>query len=105
MTSTQGKIRDICERLTEAFCAEVPLRPTPTKGKKAPSTAELTARSESGLKRFYDIARAESAQHQLGVIGKARVAFGVQQQLLTKEYPPALVKQVLFAMLTSSFIK
>ena len=60
--------------------------------------------TESGLKKFYEAARVEREQHRLGVIGRARVAFALQQRLLAAGYPPAIVKQVLFAMLISAFV-
>ena len=96
-------IRDICERLGEEFCRIVPLVPnTPKQGKK-PSESAIKASSEAALQKFYEAAKNERLRHRLGVIGRARVAFGLQQRLLQAGYAPPLVKQVLFALLTSAF--
>lgn len=104
MAKAQGRIQEICERLLAAFRNAVPLHPEGGKGQKRPSEKEIALATESGLKRFYEAARAEREQHRLGIIGRARVAFGLQQRLLDSGYPPALVKQVLFAMLVSAFV-
>ena len=104
MGNAQGRIPDICDRLAEAFRSAVPLRPEGIKGRKKPSEKEIMLATESGLKKFYEAARAEREQHRLGVIGRARVAFALQQRLLAAGYPAPLVKQVLFAMLVSAFV-
>ena len=65
---------------------------------------EVKATSERALQQFFAAAREERLQQGLGIIGRARVAFGLQQQLIKAGYPPALVKQVLFAMLLSAFV-
>ena len=99
-----GRIQEVCERLATFFIQVVPLRQEVVKGRKRPSASEIASGVESGLLRFYDAARAEREQQRLGVLGRARVAFGLQQRLLDAGYPPALVKQVLFAMLMSAFV-
>lgn len=104
MAKVRGRIDEICDRLIEIFVREVPLQPAIAKGKKRLSENEIAAVVDSGLKRFYGAARAEREKHRLGVIARARVAFGLQQRLLAAGYPPALVKQVLFAMLVSAFV-
>ena len=104
MLKTQGQIGEVCDRLFEGFVREVPLQQPTIKGKKRLSEKEIAAAVDSGLKRFYGAARAEREKHRLGVIARARVAFGLQQRLLAAGYPPALVKQVLFAMLVSAFV-
>ena len=104
MLKTQGKIGEVCDRLFEGFVREVPLQHPVIKGKKRLSENEIAAAVDSGLKRFYGVARAEREKYRLGVIARARVAFGLQQRLLASGYPPALVKQVLFAMLVSAFV-
>jgi hypothetical protein len=93
------------ERLAEAFQRFVPLRPERPKGGRIPSTSELAKTSSKALDEFYAAARIERERCSLGIIGRARVAFGVQKQLLVAGYPPHLVKQVLFAMLTSAFVE
>lgn len=104
MANTRGKIADSCDRLSEAFQRLVPLHSAPLKGRKRPTKQELKATSEQALQQFLAAAREERLQQDLGVIGRARVAFGLQQRLIKLGYPPALVKQVLFAMLSSAFI-
>jgi hypothetical protein len=104
LANTLGRIRDICDRLSEIFQRLVPLRPDSAAGRKRPSAKDVAATSEHALQRFFEAAREERLKHGLGFIGRARVAFGLQQRLTQAGYPPPLVKQVLFAMLTSAFI-
>lgn len=82
----------------------VPLNPVASNQAKKPSESALKASSELALQKFYETAKKERLRHRLGVIARARVAFGIQQRLLQAGYPSPLVKQVLFAMLTSAFI-
>ena len=72
MDKSGGRIADICERLSVAFCNTVPLHTAPVKGRKQPSRKEIELTTELGLKKFYEVARAEREQHRLGVIGRAR---------------------------------
>ena len=104
MEKTQGRVQEISARLSAEFQRMVPLHPEKNQHKKRPSEKEITGTSAAALNKFYEVALAERQRHRLGVIGRARVAFALQQHLLKAGYPPALVKQVLFAMLTSSFI-
>jgi len=98
----KGKIQEISERLSDTFQRLVPLQPI--KGHQRPSVKELAAASEIALKQFYQAAYRERQQHHLGIVGRARVAIQLQKYLLEAGYPPALVKQVLFAMLTAAFV-
>lgn len=100
----QGKIQEIGERLFVAFHAAVPLPEAPAKGGKKLSEKEIRRQVDAGLANFYAVARTERERSRLGLIGRARVAFDVQQRLLTAGYAPPLVKQVLFAMLVSAFV-
>lgn len=104
MAKTQGRVGDISDRLAEAFQRLVPLHPESIKGRKRPTEKEVKETSEQALQRFFAAAREERLQHGLGVIGRARVAFALQQRLMKANYPPPLVKQVLFAMLLSAFV-
>jgi hypothetical protein len=104
MATTGGRIQDICEQLSQEFFRMVPLNPVASSRAKNPSESALKASSELALQKFYETAKKERLRHRLGVIARARVAFGVQQRLLQAGYPSSLVKQVLFAMLTSAFI-
>lgn len=104
MTKTHGQIPDICDRLGEVFQRSVPLHPESIKGRKRPTEKEIKTTSERALQQFFAAAREVRLQQGLGVIGRARVAFGLQQRLMKAGYPAPLVKQVLFAMLTSAFV-
>lgn len=104
MAKTHGKIPDICDRLAEVFQRQVSLDPESFKGRKRPTEKEIKATSERALQQFFAAAREERLQHGLGAIGRARVAFGLQQRLIKLGYPTPLVKQVLFALLTSAFV-
>lgn len=104
MAKTHGQIPDICNRLGEVFQQSVPLYPGSFNGRKRPSEKEIRVTSERALQQFFEAAREERLQHGLGVIGRARVAFGLQQRLIKAGYPLPLVKQVLFAMLSSAFV-
>lgn len=104
MSKTPGLIDQICDKLSEEFQRAVPLQPDQVKRGKRLSESEIKASSEVALKKFYETAYQERQRHGLGVIGRARVAFGLQQRLLQAGYPPPLVKQVLFAMLATVFV-
>lgn len=104
MANTLGRVQDICDRLAQAFQRLVPLHAAPSKGARRPSDKEVKTTTERALQAFFDEARQERFTHRLGLIGRARVAFGVQQRLIKVGYPPSLVKQVLFAMLTAAFV-
>ncbi len=94
-----GVVKETGDRLAKFFLDVVPLPSGQIKGKKiSPSLIE------AGLQRFYQEARAVRDQNRLGIIGRARVARYVQQQLLVAGYAPDLVRQVLFSMLVSAFI-
>jgi hypothetical protein len=82
----------------------VPLPEEFAKGRKKSSEKEVQQQIDAGLARFYEAARAERERSRLGLIGRARVSFALQQRLLGAGYPAPLVKQVLFAMLVSAFV-
>lgn len=103
MTKSSRGIHDICDRLAETFQRLVPLHPAIPKGKR-PTEKELAVTSERALQAFFEAARQERIAHGLGLIARARVAFGLQQRLTKSGYPSPLVKQVLFAMLASAFV-
>lgn len=103
LNSPRRNVHGVIEQLTEAFKRLVPLQPVRPKGGK-PTIDALTKASSKALAEFYKVAQVEREQNRLGIIGRARVAFGLQQRLLAAGYPSPLVKQVLFAMLTSAFI-
>ena len=101
---SKAKIPDICDRLCEIFQQLAPLQPALAKGQKKPSEKDIKLSSERGVQQFLEKARTERLRHKLGIIGRARVALGLQQRLLKAGYPGPLVKQVLFAMLASAFV-
>ncbi len=104
MGTTLSNIQSISTKLSEEFQRAVPLHPAPLKRGKKPSECEIKSTSEDALRKFYGVAREERLRYRLGIIGRARVAFSLQQHLLNAGYPAPLVKQVLFAMLTSVFV-
>ena len=69
-----------------------------------PTEKDIKADSAAALDKFYRRADEERTKHSLGIIGRARVAFGLQKRLLDAGYAPALVKQVLLAMLAAVFV-
>lgn len=103
MAKTQGRIPAISQTLFEEFQRVMPLH-ADKRGARKPSDKDIQVASEASLKKFYEAAKTERLRHRLGIVGRARVAFGLQQRLIEAGYPSLLVKQVLFAMLTSAFI-
>lgn len=97
-------IEEIIERLYAGFRSAVPLPGDQPKGKKPPGKQEVERRTAAGLAQLYEAARTERHKHRLGIVSRARVAFGLQKKLLAAGYEPRLVKQVLFAMLTTGFV-
>lgn len=104
MKKTQGTVQAISQRLFDEFQRVVPLQPAKSKRGNRPSDKDITSATEAALNRFYEVARRERREHRLGLIGRARVAFALQQHLLQAGYAPPLVKQVVFAMLMTVFI-
>lgn len=104
MGKKSGCISAATERLAETFERLVPLRPERPRGAKPPSADELARIGAKALAEFYDAARIERERNHLGILGRARVAFGLQQRLQAAGYPPQLVKQVLFSLLTAAFV-
>jgi len=91
-------------QLAETFQRLIPLQPTQHKN-SGDSTASLANKNSDALTSFYESVRAERERLGLGILGLAKLSFGLQQHLLAAGYPPQLVKQVLFAMLASAFVK
>ena len=98
----------IVEEISETLCLEfrraLPLHQELKRRGKKPSEQDIKAQTESALQRFYQRADEEKSHHHLGIIGRARVALGLQKRLLSQGYPVPLVKQVLMAMLASAFV-
>ncbi|MDR3482813.1 MAG: hypothetical protein P4L91_19110 [Burkholderiaceae bacterium] len=104
MIKKQGLVDEISEKLCGEFQLVVPLHPNkPGRGKKL-SDQEIKQNSEAGLQKFYQLAQEERLRHRLGLIARARVAFGLQQRLLQQGYAAPLVKEVLLSMLASVFV-
>jgi hypothetical protein len=104
MEKKQGLVAGVSDRLCKEFQLAVPLQVESLKRGKILSTKDVKANSEAALAKFYRFADQERSRHSLGVIGCARVAFGLQQRLLAAGYAAPLVKQVLLAMLVSGFV-
>jgi|GEM_PF-1335810 len=94
-------------QLAEAFKRLVPLQQPSKSGgtESAARNAKTNSANSDSLATFYESARAERDRLGLGILGLARLSFGLQQHLLAAGYPPQLVKQVLFAMLASAFAR
>jgi len=97
-----GLTDDISEKLLKEFQLVMPM--VPRKPKQGKKEDELKVEYGAALERFYRVAEQERTKHKLGIIGRARVAFGLQQRLLRAGYAAPLVKQVLVAMLTTAFV-
>lgn len=93
-------VTEVGDQLFAFFKTVIPVPDKQTKKKAASSLKSL----EKNLESFYAEARRQRDQHRLGLIGRARVAFYLQQHLLAAGYPLALVRQVLFAMLLTAFV-
>ena len=104
MKKKPGLIDAISLKLCAQFQLAVPLGPDPIKRGKKLSERDIESNSEAALKKFYQAVHEEISHHRLGVIGRARVAFGLQQHLLNAGYAAPLVKRVLLAMLVSVFV-
>jgi hypothetical protein len=102
--NAEFSIDAVATRLAEKFKELIPLVFEQPKGGKG-AVEKFAKAKASRLGEFYEAAALERKRAKLGLIGRARVAFGVQQRLLDSHYPPTLVKQVLLAMLTSSFVR
>jgi len=102
MSNPSSSVLAVTGRLTDSFKRLVPLRMELPKGGR-PTAGDLQRSSANALAEFYAVARIERQNNSLGIVGRARVAFSLQQRLVAEGYPPPLVKQVLFAMLISAF--
>jgi hypothetical protein len=104
MKKKPGLVDEISMKLCNEFQLAVPLQPPTLKRGKKLSEQDVKTSSEAALTKFYQSAHEERLRHRLGLIGRARVAFGLQQRLLEAGYAAPLVKQVLLAMLASVFV-
>jgi len=101
MNKKQGLIDDIGSNLCKEFELAIPLsQPNQLRqSKKKRSEKELALEFDAALKKFYKAAQDEIGRCRLGIIGRARIVFQLQQRLLKAGYAAPLVKQVLFALL------
>ena len=104
MKKKQDLVGDISEKLCSEFQIAVPLHQNKLERGKKLSNRDVKANSEAALIQFYKTANQERLRHRLGVVGRARVALGLQQRLLKAGYDASLVKEVLWAMLISAFV-
>ncbi|MDD5248845.1 MAG: hypothetical protein PHY45_07665 [Rhodocyclaceae bacterium] len=88
-----GKVTDAAVALEEAFFLSVPA------GKKR--------LSEDGwlgaLAKFHERAREIRSRYALGVIGRARAAYLLQQRLMAAGFPADVVRKVVFMLVLNSF--
>lgn len=92
-------IAQAADHLAQVFGQVVPL--ASSSGRKTGKDRQALANK---LERFYAEAREQRRELRLGIIGRARLAFALQQRLLAAKYPADLVKQVLFALLAAAFV-
>jgi len=92
------KVQELAAQLFRRFQTILPLIPQ-RKAQKIPPK-----KVQEQLERFYAEARAQREEQRLGLIGKARVVFCLQQHMMDAGYPPELVRKVLFSLLLSSFV-
>lgn len=88
-----SKVADAAGALEEAFFRSVPA------GKKKLSANDWVA----ALGRFQQRAKEIRERHRLGVIGRARVAYRLQQRLIAAGFPADVVRKVVFALVLNSF--
>lgn len=88
-----SKVTDAAGALEEAFFRSVPT------GKKLLSESDWTR----ALAKFQTSAREIRDRHGLGVIGRARAAYLLQQRLMAAGLPGGVVRKVVFALVLNSF--
>ena len=88
-----GKVNDAAIALEEAFFLSVPA------GKKRLNEEGWVA----ALEKFHAHAKEIRARFGLGVFGRARAAYVLQQRLMAAGFPVDVVRKVLFTLLLNSF--
>ena len=91
-----SRYTDATDKLESAFVGVLPSG----KRRKPPTQAEWT----TALERFNAEARLIRNQFHLGMIGRAVVAYRLQQRLMASGYPADVVRQLLFSMVLSAFV-
>lgn len=89
-----SKVAEATAALEDAFRKIVP-----RSRKKATDEAEWAA----GLKRFYGEAKDIRQRYSLGVIGRARAGYRLQQRLAAAGYPSHVVREVVFSLILNAF--
>ena len=89
-----AKAAQVAIELEEAFFRSVPVGKS-----KRMSEAEWA----SSLVRFHAAAKEIRKRHALGVIGRARSAFLLQQRLMTAGFPADVVRKLVFTLVLNSF--
>lgn len=96
-----GQAQEIGDRLFSLFQSAAPVGCADAKRDRSPREWERLV--GLGLKRLYAEAAVEREKYHLGILGRARVAFHLQNKMMAAGYPPSLVRQVLFSLLVSAF--
>ncbi len=99
-----GKIQESSERLFLVFQEGISLGNEPGRPRKKPSPKDFEQTAAACLANLYAEAEKERQRNRLGLLGRARVAFHLQQRLVAAGYPLPLVRQILFSMLIAAFI-
>lgn len=91
-------LRADAKRMADSFLAECP--PKGTVGGKAVSDKRIS----SSLDRLYAEATRLSKEKRLGVLGRARLARALQDELRGHGYPPDLVSKVVGAVTVNALV-
>lgn len=89
-----SKTTDAAAELEAAF-----FRSAPANNKKTASEDDWSV----ALKKFHAQAKEIRRHHALGILGRARLAYLLQQRLMAKGMPAEVVRKVVFALVMSSF--
>ena len=88
-----SKISEAVALLSQKFQQAVPIVGSAKKARLSGT------KLQKGLENFYATARDIRKTNRFWVIGWARVALGLKQELLRSGYPPELVSKVIMSML------
>lgn len=89
-----SKVSDATDALEQAF-----LRSVPANKKKRLNVDEWA----NSLQKFYVEASEIRSRFSLGLIARARVAYNLQQRLMSAGFPADAVRKVVFSLILSSF--
>lgn len=91
-------LRERAASLVQSFFDKCPL---PGAKRKAPSKREI----EMSLEAIYREVAAFSREQRLGIVGRARFAKAIQDELLSRGYPPDLVMKITGAISAKALVR